>query len=119
MGAKFYEELNKEKQLCAHMDISIKEMGSKPVRLSKDIRDRKRLVYRTEYRNSFFSRGRGGGAALIKNFEPSEGANSNWGAYLKLGANSSIYGRFICRRQLASFAFGDHLRLGITGGTLQ
>ena len=33
LGAKFYEELNKVKQLCAHMDISIKEMRSKPVRL--------------------------------------------------------------------------------------
>ena len=37
LGAKFYEELNKVKQLCAHMDISIKEMRSKPVRLWKDI----------------------------------------------------------------------------------
>ena len=34
LGAKFYEELNnKVKQLCAHMNISIKEMRSKPVRL--------------------------------------------------------------------------------------
>ena len=33
LGAKFYEELNKVKQLCANMDISIKEMRSKPVRL--------------------------------------------------------------------------------------
>ena len=34
LGAKFYEELNnKVKQLCAHTNISIKEMKSKPVRL--------------------------------------------------------------------------------------
>ena len=33
LGAKFYEELNKVKQLCANMNISIKEMRSKPVRL--------------------------------------------------------------------------------------
>ena len=33
LGAKFYEEFNTVKQLCAHMDISIKEMRSKPVRL--------------------------------------------------------------------------------------
>ena len=33
LGAKLYEEVNKVKQLCAHMDISIKEMRSKPVRL--------------------------------------------------------------------------------------
>ena len=33
LGSKFYEELNKVKQLRAHMDISIKEMRSKPVRL--------------------------------------------------------------------------------------
>ena len=37
LGAKFYEELNKVKQLCAHMDFSIKEMRSKSVRLWKDI----------------------------------------------------------------------------------
>ena len=36
LGSKFYEELNKVKQPRAHMDISIKEMRSKPVRL-KDI----------------------------------------------------------------------------------
>ena len=36
MGAKFYKELNKVKQLCAHMGISIKEMRSKPVWLWKD-----------------------------------------------------------------------------------
>ena len=33
LGAKFYEELNKVKQLCANMDFSIKEMRSKPLRL--------------------------------------------------------------------------------------
>ena len=33
LGATFYEELSKVKQLCAHLDISIKEMRSKPVRL--------------------------------------------------------------------------------------
>ena len=33
LGAKFYEELNKVQQLCVHMDISIKETRSKPVRL--------------------------------------------------------------------------------------
>ena len=33
LGAKFYEEVNKVKQLCAQMDIPIKEMRSKPVRL--------------------------------------------------------------------------------------
>ena len=33
LGATFYEELNKVKQLCANMDISIKEMRNKPVRL--------------------------------------------------------------------------------------
>ena len=33
LEAKFYEDLNKVKQLCANMDISIKEMRSKPVRL--------------------------------------------------------------------------------------
>ena len=32
LGAKFYEELNKVKQLCAHMDIFTKEMRSKPAR---------------------------------------------------------------------------------------
>ena len=37
MGAKFYEALNKVTQLCVNMDISIKEMRSKPVRLGKDI----------------------------------------------------------------------------------
>ena len=30
LGAKFYKELNKVKPLCAHMDISIKEMRSNP-----------------------------------------------------------------------------------------
>ena len=40
LGAKFYEELNKVKQLCSHMNISVKEMRvmrSKPVRLCKEI----------------------------------------------------------------------------------
>ena len=32
LGAKFYEERNKVKQLCADMDISIKEMRTKPER---------------------------------------------------------------------------------------
>ena len=27
----FYEELNKVKELCAHMDIFVKEMRSKPI----------------------------------------------------------------------------------------
>ena len=33
LEAPFNKELNKVKQVCAHMDISIKEMRSKPVRL--------------------------------------------------------------------------------------
>ena len=47
-------------------------------------------------RSLFFLGGGGGGAylkgALVTNFEPKEDANSKRGAYLKLGANSSIYG---------------------------
>ena len=46
--------------------------------------------YRTEYRNSFFS-GEGGGR-LLQILSLRRGANSKLGAYLKLGANSSING---------------------------
>ena len=63
------------------MDIYIKEMRSKPLRLWKDIMvilfnnvtfhlknrlDRMRLVYCTEYRKSFFLGGMGGGDAHWK-----------------------------------------------------
>ena len=49
--------------------------------------DRIRLVYRTEYRNSFFLGGGGGRLLQILSLRR--------GAYLKLGANSSIYGNCI------------------------
>ena len=90
LGAKFYEELNKVKQLCANMDLSIKEMRSKPVRLWKDIMfilqchillkepyRPYRLVYRTEYRNSYFL---GGG----------RGAYLKGGAYYKFWALGGV-----------------------------
>ena len=48
-----------------------------------------RLVYRTEYRNSYFL---GRGARLLQISSLRRGANSKPGAYLKLGANLSIYG---------------------------
>ena len=50
---------------------------------------------RTSYRvpNLVFSRGKGGGGeGAYPNFDQRRGANSKRGAYLKLGANSSIYG---------------------------
>ena len=53
-----------------------------------------RLVYRTEYRNSFFIGG-GGGGRLLQILSLRRGANSKRGAYLKLGANSSIYGNMV------------------------
>jgi len=53
-------------------------------------------VYRTEYRNSFFLEGLGGrlfeGGRLLQILNLRRGANSKRGTYLKLGANSSIYG---------------------------
>ena len=48
-----------------------------------------RISYRVP--NLVFSRGRGVGGAY-PNFNFRRGANSKRGAYLKLGANSSIYG---------------------------
>ena len=60
LGAKFYVELNKVKQLCVNMDISIKEMRSKPVRLGKDIMF---ILFNNvklpSTETHFFSRGRG------------------------------------------------------------
>ena len=60
--------------------------------------DRIRLISRTEYRNSFFSRRGGGlfgGGRLLQILSLRRGANSKRSAYLKLGANSSIYGIFV------------------------
>ena len=63
----------------------------------------KRTVYRTRISycvpKLIFSRGRGGGALiwrgrLLQILSLRRGANSKRGAYLKLGANSSIYGKY-------------------------
>ena len=90
-------------------------MRSKPVRLWKNIMfilfndvtfhyknhiDRIRLVYRTEYQNSFFLGGEGGRGhlfevgRLLQMLSLRSGANLKRGAYLKLGANSSINSTF-------------------------
>ena len=57
------------------------------------------LVHRTEYRISFFLGGgeEGGlfeGGRLFQILSFRRGANSKRSAYLKLGANSSIYGTY-------------------------
>ena len=56
------------------------------------------LVPRTEYRTSFFLGGGGRlfeGTRLFQILSLRRSANSKRGAYLKLGANSSIYGTLI------------------------
>ena len=50
-----------------------------------------------QYRNAYFLGGGWGrrlleGGCLLNIFSPRRGAYSNRGAYLKLGANSSLYG---------------------------
>ena len=55
-------------------------------------------MYRTEYQNSFFLVGEGEALIwrghLLQILRLRRGTNSKRGAYLKLGANSSIYGIF-------------------------
>ena len=47
------------------------------------------ILYGIQYRNSYFL---GGGGCLLNIFSPGRGTYTKGGAYLKLGANSSIYG---------------------------
>ena len=59
------------------------------------------MSYDIQYRNSYFLQGgRGGGAligrgCLLNIFSFRRGPCSKGGAYLKLGANSSIYGSLL------------------------
>ena len=59
----------------------------------------------------FFS-GDGGGGRLLQILNLRRGANSKRGAYLKLGANSSIYGRLTF---LSYFLYKKYLLVGAWG----
>ena len=62
--------------------------------IKRTVQNRIRVVYRTGYRNSFFLGG-GEGGRLLQILSLRRGSNSKRGAYLKLGANSSIYGKSV------------------------
>ena len=84
----FYQENKKQAR------TTVKNINLVLLRMSHSLKVpyASRISYRVL--NLVFSRGRGGGGRLFHILSLRKCANSKRGAYLKLGANSSIYGIF-------------------------